>query len=66
MTLPIEFYWVFLTLREFILVLLLKCWNRAMSIKPAVQSVSHNAGFFQQTFSWSIGYPVLAITSAGS
>lgn len=44
-TLPIEFYWAFLTLREFILVLLPECWNRALSIKLAVQSLSHNSVF---------------------
>lgn len=32
-----------LTLREFILVVLLECWSRAMSIKPAAQSLSHNS-----------------------
>lgn len=62
--LPIEFYWVFLTLREFISVLLLGCWNRAMSIKPAARSVSHNSVF--STFFWKFAYQRLPITCPGS
>lgn len=33
-------------MREFILVVLLECWNRAMSIKPVAQSLSIILVFF--------------------